>query len=129
MKRKRGAPLGNKNAYKHGFYSPHFRQRELENVDAHAVPELADEIHLVRVATSRFLASLEADTRPRDVETELSILRAISLGALSINGLVRTRLMLARGDPATLEMLSQLMASGSKASDQAAARAQDDQPV
>ena len=106
MKRKRGAPLGNKNAYKHGFYSDLFRQNELKKLDENVSPDLEDEIGLMRVATSRFLASLEADTEPRDLQTQLSILRAICLGALSINGMVRTRLMLAggvRSIPGTVE--------------------------
>jgi hypothetical protein len=97
MKRKRGAPIGNQNAYKHGFYSEAFRQHERENLDHNSSQDLADEIGLMRVATSRLLASLEGDDSPRDLQTELSILRAICLSALSINSMVRTRLMLVRG--------------------------------
>jgi len=97
MKRKRGAPRGNQNAFKHGFYSAQFRQYELENLDENSTPSLEDEIELLRVATSRLMASVEADGSARDLPTELSILRAICLGALSINSMVRTRMMLARG--------------------------------
>ena len=97
MKRKRGAPRGNQNAYKHGFYSAVFRQHELENLDENSPQDLADEIGLMRVATSRLLARLEVDDSPRDLQTELSILRGICLGALSINSMVRTRLMLVGG--------------------------------
>lgn len=97
MKRKRGAPLGNQNAFRHGFYSSRFRQQELQALSQSSTLELADEIALMRVATARLLASLDSHTEPRDVQTELSILRAVNLSAHSITGLVRTRLMLTRG--------------------------------
>jgi len=97
MKRKRGAPPGNQNAFRHGFYSSRFRQQELPALSQSSALELADEIALMRVATARLLASLDSHTEPRDIQTELSILRAVNLRALSINGLVRTRLMLTRG--------------------------------
>jgi hypothetical protein len=97
MKRKRGAPPDNQNAFRHGFYSSRFRQQELQALSQSSTLELADEIALMRVATARLLASLDSQTEPRDIQTELSILRAVNLSALSINGLVRTRLMLTRG--------------------------------
>ena len=97
MKRKRGAPPGNQNAFRHGFYSTRFRQQEIHALSQSDALELADEIALMRVATARLLASIETNSEPRDLQTELSILRAVNRSALSINGLVRTRLMLTRG--------------------------------
>ena len=47
MTPRRGAPLGNNNAFKHGLYSRDFRQlslKELESLDSHA---LASEINLL----------------------------------------------------------------------------------
>jgi len=111
MKRRRGAPVGNVNAYKHGFYSAHFKQHEQQILDERSSQDLVDEIGLVRIATSRFLGSLQADTSPRDIETELSILRAINLGALSINSLVRTRLMLAGAGEAASAALAMMNAA------------------
>jgi hypothetical protein len=108
MKRKRGAPIGNQNAFKHGFYSSHFRKHEQSLLEEHASPDLVDEIGLLRVATARFLASLQQGTSPHDIQTELAILRAINLGALSINSLVRTRLMLAGAGPAQQAVLQLL---------------------
>jgi hypothetical protein len=58
MKRKRRAPPGNQNAFKHGFYSSPFRHQELHALSQSSVLELADEIALMRVATARLLASL-----------------------------------------------------------------------
>ncbi len=97
MGRKRGAPFGNKNAHKHGFYSAAFRQNEQRILAESNPTDLADEIGLVRVAIARCLEALESKSQERDIETELAILRTINLGALSINSLVRTGLMLNRG--------------------------------
>ena len=116
MKRKRGAPLGNQNAFKHGFYSALFKQQEMRALSESPPNNLVDEIGLVRVATSRFLAALQAQSAERDIETEISILRVINLGALSINGMVRTQLMMARGaqpSPETLRLLATLDAQQS----------------
>jgi hypothetical protein len=96
MKRKRGAPPGNQNAFRHGFYSSRFRQLELQALSQSSALELADEIALMRVATARLLASLDSHTEPRDLQTELSILRAFNLSVDSIRALIRTRLMLTR---------------------------------
>lgn len=116
MKRKRGAPPGNQNAFKHGFYSALFKQQEMRALSESPPKDLVDEIGLVRVATSRFLAALQAQSAERDIETEISILRVINLGALSINGMVRTQLMMARGaqpSPETLRLLATLDAQQS----------------
>lgn len=97
MAKRRGAPRGNQNAYKHGFYSAAFRQAEQDRLGESAPGDLVDEISLIRVSIARCLAALESKDQERDIDTELAILRTINLGALSINSLVRTRLMLARG--------------------------------
>ena len=96
MKRKRGAPPGNQNAFRHGFYSASFRQQELRALSQSNDLELADEIALMRVATARLLASVDAHKEKRDLHTELSIFRAFNLSVHSIRALIRTRLMLKR---------------------------------
>lgn len=96
MKRKRGAPPGNQNALRHGFYSSSFRKRELHALNHSSALELADEIALIRVATARLLATVDSHREARDLHTELSIFRAFNLGVHSIRALLRTRLMLSR---------------------------------
>ena len=76
---------------------PPSRQHEQRILSDNLPTDLADEINLVRVAIARCLEALESKAQERDIETELAILRTINLGALSINSLLRTRLMLARG--------------------------------
>lgn len=97
MKRERGAPPGNQNAFKHGFYSSLFQEQEHDVLDQLSSVDVEGEIDLLRVATARLLETLQDDEKPRDLQTELSILRAIVLGTMSINGLVRTRLMVHGG--------------------------------
>jgi hypothetical protein len=126
MKRKRGAPLGNLNAFKHGFYSGRFSPAERRSLDEQASPDLVDEIALVRVAVSRFLASLEMDDAPRDLQSELAILRTINLGALSINGLVRTRLMLAASGTSLNAAVSFLRSSSTPAPDPSEPASEED---
>lgn len=96
MKRKRGAPPGNQNAFRHGFYSARFRQREMRALNQSDGLELADEIALMRVLTARLLDRIDFHTEPRDLKTELSIIRAFNLSTHSIRALIRTRMMLAR---------------------------------
>lgn len=105
MKRKRGAPPGNQNAFRHGFYSALFRRKELTNLEENSGLDLVDEIGLMRIANARLLESLNESKEERDIQTELAILRAICLGAMSINRLVRTRLILEAGARVTAASL------------------------
>jgi len=52
--RKRGAPPGNQNAIKHGFYSRRFRNLEMGDLEGGAA-NLVDEITGLRVAARRVL--------------------------------------------------------------------------
>jgi hypothetical protein len=108
MRRKRGGQPGNQNALKHGFYSAGFKERELRALDAGSPEGLAHEIELVRVAAMRYLRLLHTRAPADDLDAQLSALRALSLGAMSINGLVRTQLMLSRGGLVSPETLARL---------------------
>jgi hypothetical protein len=108
MKRKRGGQPGNQNALKHGFYSAGFKERELRALDSGSPEGLANEIELVRVAALRYLHALDAQAPADDLDAQLSALRAFSLGAMSINGLVRTQLILSRGGLLSPETMAHL---------------------
>ena len=59
-KRKRGAPLGNQNARKHGFYSKHFTPEQLMQLeDANDLKDLGPEIALMRVKLNTLLEDPE----------------------------------------------------------------------
>ena len=89
--RRRGAPVGNKNASKHGFYSRQFQKSDLKDLDDNQVDDMTDEIKLLRVFIRRVIES--NDTRlsfPQSIE----LLRALSLATTSINRLIRTQHLL-----------------------------------
>lgn len=89
--KKHGAPLGNRNAFKHGFYSAAFKAEERRLLEQVPVTDLAAEIELVRVTSYRFIQALNAVARPLDIETQLAALRAVNLSAHSIASLLRVR--------------------------------------
>ncbi len=96
MPKKRGAPAGNHNAYKHGFYSAAFRATELRLLSEMPAQDLSAEIELIRVTSLRLLQALDAAGRPTDLATQLSALRAVNLSAHSIATLLRTQALTAR---------------------------------
>lgn len=101
MKRKRGAQPGNKNAFRHGFYSEQFKQAErlklcqIENTD------LTGEIEVVRVQILRYLEAETVASSQIDYETRLQALRTVSLAAESLTRLIRTQVIL-NSDPLEL---------------------------
>jgi len=95
MTRKRGAQPGNRNSYKHGFYASQFNTAELRLLSQMPPADLSGEIELMRIATKRFMQAQAALSGALDVETHMSILRAITLSSESINSMIRTQYMLA----------------------------------
>ncbi len=93
--KKRGAPRGNRNALKHGFYSAAFKDRERRLLSHPSAAELSTEIELLRVANYRFVQALTASADPLDVKTQLAALRAVNLSILSIRRLLHARALLA----------------------------------
>jgi hypothetical protein len=64
--RKVGAPYGNHNALKHGFYSLHFRSGELSDLEAVNAEGLQDEIAAMRIFIRRFIESSAQGSAPGD---------------------------------------------------------------
>lgn len=93
-KRKRGAPPGNHNALKHGFYSGQFRQIERRAISQAANADLTGEINLLRVQILRYLEAENSVSGTLDYETRLSALRTVSLAAGSLIRLVRLQAIL-----------------------------------
>lgn len=88
IKRRRGAPLGNQNARKHGFYSNALDKSEKRNLKhAQTVEGLDEEINLLRV---KIKSVVEND--PKNV-------RLIAQATISLGRLLRTRERLAQTDP------------------------------
>ena len=89
--RKVGAPPGNTNALKHGFYSRRFKRIDLTDLENHSFSGLQDEITMLRVYIRRVIElSNDIDNLPEAV----GFLRAISLAAISLTRLLKTQLLL-----------------------------------
>jgi hypothetical protein len=58
--RKRGAPRGNTNALKHGYYSRRFQRIELKDMQDGLLDHLNDEIALLRVTMRRVFEQADA---------------------------------------------------------------------
>ena len=83
-----GAPKGNTNALKHGFYSRRFRKSEMDDLEATSFTGLRDEIALLRVCIRR---CGEWGSLIRTFTDAMTFLRAISLSTGSLSRLVRTQ--------------------------------------
>ncbi len=80
IKRRRGAPLGNQNARKHGFYSNALDKSEKRNLKhAQTVEGLDEEINLLRVKIKSV------------VENDPDNVRLIAQATISLGRLLRTR--------------------------------------
>jgi uncharacterized protein YjcR len=86
---KRGAPKGNINALKHGFYSQAFSHSEHERLEHCIQGELSDEEALLRTLISRTLESMQG--REMSHEELIVSLRAVALAIARLESLQRTR--------------------------------------
>ena len=83
-----GAPLGNTNALKHGFYSRRFNRAELEDLDGIDEGDLEDEIALLRVSMRRVI---EWSHDIKSLTDSISYLRVIAMASASLSRLIRAR--------------------------------------
>ncbi len=90
--RHRGAPPGNTNALKHGFYTRRFKKRDLTGIEQTSIKGLAEEIALIRIFTRRLVESCDPTA---DMYELAGILRAICLASTSITRIIRAHSFLA----------------------------------
>jgi len=96
-KRSRGGQPTNNNAARHGFYSPHFSEPELDLIlQFCADPTLDDEIIMQRVANFRLVESLSQET---EGEIKVRMFEALSTGLGRVAKLLRDKRALS-GDAA-----------------------------
>jgi hypothetical protein len=122
--RKVGAPYGNHNALKHGFYSHHFRSGELSDLEAVNAEGLQDEIAAMRIYIRRFIASSSQGSAPGDSAThnsaaiapypDMVFLDAMGLAATRLACLLKTQKLLDRQYPKAFEDLGQALAEVTK---------------
>lgn len=86
--RKRGGQPGNLNAYRHGFYSRHFKNDELRDIDSFMDEGLSQEIMLMRITAKRMMQLAE---KIEDIDKQVNILGAVGLAATRLAGLLRVK--------------------------------------
>ena len=104
---KRGAPFGNTNALRHGFYAQAYRSGELADLDAMLDEGLQDEITMLRVATRRVIEFMADFQEPKEA---VATLGALGLAATRLSTLLRTQKLLDSGETNTAVALSQALA-------------------
>jgi hypothetical protein len=102
--RRRGAPKGNLNALKHGFYTRRLKKHDLTGVEATNNKDLVEEIALIRVFTRCLLESIEPDLDSFELA---AILRALCLASATITRLVKTQCLLASSHSSVHDDISQ----------------------
>lgn len=90
-KRRRGAPRGNKNALKHGFYSRQFNKADLVDLEAADILGLEDEITMIRVYIRRVI---QLGNDVNDLPQAISLLRVLCLASASLMRLLKTQQLL-----------------------------------
>ncbi len=83
---KRGAPPGNTNALKHGYYSQQLRRAHLDESDPSNPMDLKEEIFLLR---SFIRHLLDLGLKTRDYQEGTDLLRVLSMGVSSLSRLIR----------------------------------------
>jgi hypothetical protein len=101
-KKKRGAPLGNRNRLKHGFYSRRFLTAEIKDLE-NGEHNLDDEIKLIRIYLRRLTEKADTFT---SLEQGMEFLRALSMATYTISRLVRMRQVVG---PVVTDLLSRAM--------------------
>jgi len=89
--RRRGAPLGNQNNFKHGFYSRRLKKDDLSGVEATDSAGLLEEIALIRVFTRQLVESFDPDA---DFYVHADILRILCLASLAITRVIKAQYFL-----------------------------------
>jgi hypothetical protein len=107
MTARRGAPAGNKNALKHGYYSRDFPKTDLKDLEAVDIKGLIEEISLIRLHLRNLTA--QAQNAPTLAEY-LDVLRVINLLTSNLNRLVKTQVFLATQAPALGDKFEKILA-------------------
>ena len=88
-RRKAGAPPGNNNALKHGFYSHSFTRSDLKRLEHNVQGELNDEEELIRLLIDYAVNSMKDEKMNHD--RYIVALRAVSLALGRIESIHRSR--------------------------------------
>ncbi|PKO11955.1 MAG: hypothetical protein CVU39_26535 [Chloroflexi bacterium HGW-Chloroflexi-10] len=87
-RRRRGAPQGNQNAVKHGYYAKVFKQTESVDLSETNSSQLTDEIQMLRVFMRRVI---EKAGEEASLAETMFVLRSLSQASACLNRLIRTQ--------------------------------------
>jgi hypothetical protein len=102
--RRPGAPPGNHNAFKHGFYTRRLKKRDLTGVESTDVSSLVEEIALIRLFTRRLVESCLPDADSYELA---DILRILCLASCTITRLTRTQVLLSTSNTGLADEISE----------------------
>jgi hypothetical protein len=88
LSRRRGAQPGNRNALKHGYYSPTFKKISLSNGETIPIFDLRDEIAILRLYARRVIAMSNGTG---SFAESVDLLRILSLAYATLTRLVTTQ--------------------------------------
>lgn len=103
--RRRGAPEGNLNALKHGFYSRRFRNGELDDLMRQPPEALQDEIAMLRIINRRVVDMAEEGKSADEI---LEFYNFIALTSMRLSTLLRTQKLLLTSDKTANDLLTAL---------------------
>lgn len=115
MVKKRGAPAGNTNALKHGFYSTNFKAGELSDLEMLEDSGLDSEINMLRVASRRLFTLvfkddfLFSDDKDLHLQAVIDSLGALGLAATRVSTLLRSKSLISGNSDSFLSVLSEAM--------------------
>jgi hypothetical protein len=113
-RRRRGAPLRNLNALKHGFYARKYRLTDLEDLADCKFTGLKEEMTMLRVFMRGVIEQCGATpSGAGSLEESIEVLRVLSVAAASLTRMARTQKYL-DGSGQTLEGLSEILAKVQK---------------
>ena len=104
--RRPGAPLGNCNALKHGFYSRRFKEAELDAVHKAGFLSLADEIRALRRSVHAAVESSQSGDPEFDL---LTLGGRLCVALISLDRLIRTHHLLATNKDVFLDTFNRVM--------------------
>ena len=109
LRRRPGAPLGNRNAVKHGFYARRLPAADGDTPSAELslANSLNGEIAMLRLSVRNIL---EQSATPSDTATELEVLRSVCMAAAAINRLLRTQHFLRSGENPLMDLFREVLA-------------------
>jgi len=105
-RKKPGAPEGNWNAFKHGFYSKRFRPLELSDLDTALGDGLEDEIALLRVIIRRVFECAN-DEEKQNLDQWSRTLNTLGAASTRLAALIRTQQVVSGGGSSVLDLLSE----------------------